>query len=167
MLAEVALGIEISEDRDHTSVCAAGYAPGGGAIVELAAYLDGPDAGVAAVLSLRAARMVLAVAVDPRSPGATLIRPLEAAGVVLTKLSTSDVVVAQGEFMDGLKGGRLKVVAAPELDRAARLAMTRPLAGGTAWMRRGAMVDASPLTAATMAVWAAAHVPRVPAPEIF
>ena len=80
MLAEVALGVEISEDRDHTSVCAAGYAPGGGAVVELAAYLDGPDAGVAAVLSLRAAVTVLAVAVDPRSPGATLIRPLEAAG---------------------------------------------------------------------------------------
>ena len=61
----------------------------------------------------------------------------------------------------------LKVVAAPELDRAARLAMTRPLAGGSVWMRRGAMVDAGPLAAATWAVWAAAHVPRIPEPEVF
>jgi hypothetical protein len=158
MLAEVALGVEISEDRDHTSVAAAGYGADGALVVELACYLDGPDAGVNAVVSLRAAVSVLAVAVDPRSPGATLIRPLESAGVTVTQLSTPDVVVAQGEFMDALKGGRLKVVAAPELDRAARLAMTRPLAGGSAWQRRGAMVDAGPLTAATWAVWAAAHV---------
>jgi hypothetical protein len=82
-------------------------------------------------------------------------------------LSTSDTVVAWGEFMDALKGGRLKVVAAPELDQAVRLAMTRPLAGGTAWMRRGALVDSSPLTAATWAVWAAEHVPRIPEPEVF
>jgi hypothetical protein len=167
MLAEVALGVEISEDRDHTSVCAAGYGPGGGAVVELAAYLDGPDAGVAEVLSLRATQTVLAVAVDPRSPGATVIRALETAGVIVTKLSTSDVVVAQGEFTDALKRGSLKVVAHPELDRAARLAMTRPLAGGSMWMRRGVLVDAGPLAAATWAVWAAAHVPRIPAPEIF
>jgi hypothetical protein len=166
MLTEVAVGVEISEDREHTSVAAAGYADGV-LVLELAAYLPGPDAGTGEVLSLRAGRSVRAVAVDPLSPGATLIRPLEAAGVTVTQLSTSDVVVAAAEFMDALKGGRLKIVASPELDRAARLVMTRPLAGGSAWMRRGALVDVSPLTAGTWAVWAALHVPRIPEPNIF
>jgi hypothetical protein len=156
MLAQVAVGVEISEDRENTSVAVAGFADGV-LVLELAAYLPGPDAGTGEVLALRAARTVLSVVVDPRSPGATLIRPLEAAGVAVTQLTTSDVVVAQGEFMDALKGGRLKIVAAPELDRAARLAMTRPLAGGSAWDRRAPAVDVSPLTAGTWAVWAALH----------
>ena len=167
MLAEVAAGVEISEDREHTSVAVAGRGPGGVLVLELAAYLPGPDAGTAEVVSLRGQRALTTVAVDPRSPGATLIRPLEAAGVIVTQLSTSDVVVAQGEFMDALKGGRLKIVPSAELDAAARLAMTRPLAGGSAWMRRGALADVSPLTAGTWAVWAALHVPRIPEPQIF
>ena len=87
MVTDVALGIEISEARDHVSICAAGYIDGGFILVELAAYLDGADP-VAEVARLCGERTVHAVALDPRSPAATAVAPLEDAGVYLIELST-------------------------------------------------------------------------------
>jgi hypothetical protein len=167
MLAEVTLGLEISEHRDRTSVAAAGYGADGAAVVELAAYLDGPDAGVAKVKELQAARVVLAVAIDPHSQAATLLKPLADAGVAVTELKAIDVIVAHGRFLDELKAGRLKVVGSPELDQAARLALARPLGGGSTWLRRGVAGDVAPITAATWAVWALLCLQRIPAAEIF
>jgi hypothetical protein len=44
MVKRVALGIEISEDRAHTSIVAAGYVNTGIVPVDLLAYLTGTDA---------------------------------------------------------------------------------------------------------------------------
>jgi hypothetical protein len=139
MLTECALGVEISEARDHTSVAAAGYIAGGFILVELAAYLDGTDP-VAEVLRLQGERKVHAVALDPRSPAATAVAPLEDAGVYLIELSTHDLAVAHGGFVDALAAGRH--------------GQQRRLGGATAWERRGAAVDVSPALAAEIAVWA-------------
>lgn len=163
MLTECVLGVEISEDRAHTSIAAAGDIAEDMVLIELAAYLDGADSGVAQVLSLRAARSVLTVVIDPHSPAATLIRPLTEAGVVVTEPSTSDVVVAHGSFLDLLSAGRLRHAGQPQLDAAVRHGTQRPLGGAQAWNRRGAMVDVAPLTAATLAVWGLRSVPRPPA----
>jgi hypothetical protein len=133
MLTECALGVEIAEARDHVSIAAAGYIAGGFILVELAAYLEGTDP-VAEVLRLQGERTVRAVALDPRSPAATAVAPLEDAGVYLIELSTHDVAVAHGGFVDALAAGRL--------------------GGVTAWERRGAPVDVSPAVACEIAVWA-------------
>jgi len=165
VLTECALGIEISEDRRHTSIVAAGNVAGGFVLVELAAYLDGTTGAVDAVVVLRAERTVVAVAVDPHSPAATLLRPLSDAGVAVTTLSTSDVAVAHGELLDELAAGRLRHVADARLDAAVRHGTQRPLGGASAWDRRGAAVDVGPLTAATWAVWALRNAPP-PQPEV-
>ena len=89
MVAEVALALEIAEDRQHTSVVAAGRLEGDLVLLELAAYLEGTDP-VPAVLELRGEWTVLAVVVDPHSHAATCIRPLEAAGVEVTTPASSD-----------------------------------------------------------------------------
>jgi pimeloyl-ACP methyl ester carboxylesterase len=157
MLAECALGIEISEDRRHTSIAAAGHpvAADGFVVIELAAYLDSPADGVTSVVvALQAARTVTRVAIDPHSHAATLIKPLRAAGVRVTELSTSDVVVAHGDFLDELNAGRIRHVGHPQLDAAVRHGMQRPLGGASTWDRRNAPVDIGPLTAATWALWA-------------
>jgi hypothetical protein len=167
VIAEVAVGAEISQDRAHTSVAAAGYGPDGSVVVELTHYLDGPGAGVAAIEGLRTARTVLAVVVDPHSQAATLIRPLRAAGVTVTELKTTDLPVAHGGFLDALNAGRLRHVEAPELTAAVRAGQSRPMGGGSTWARRGALVDVSPLTAATWAVWGLLCVEKIPEPEIF
>src|SRR5215212_10232693 len=83
MLTTCALGIEIAEDRSHTSIAAAGYLDGDVVLIELSAYLEGTDP-TAAVLRLQAERTVTAVVVDPRSPAATTIKLLTDAHVRVT-----------------------------------------------------------------------------------
>jgi hypothetical protein len=152
MVAETTLAIEIAEDRQHTAVVAAGRLPDGTVLLEMAAYLDGTDP-VGAVLQLRASRAVLAVAVDPHSPGATCIRPLEAAGVTVTRPSSGDVAVAHGLFLDELAAGRIRHQGQPELTAAMRHLEQRRLGGAAAPERRGALVDVAPAVAAELAVW--------------
>jgi hypothetical protein len=153
MLTECALGIEIADARDHVSIAAAGYVDGGFILVELAAYLEGTDP-VAEVVRLQGERTVIAVALDPRSPAATAVAPLQAAAVSLIELSTHDVAVAHGGFVDALAAGRLRHTGQPELTTAIRHGQQRRLGGATAWERRGAAVDVSPALAAEIAVWA-------------
>lgn len=148
---EQAIGVEISADRRHTSIVAAGQLDAA-VVFELVAYLDGVDA-VAAVVAVVAERTTVATVVDSRSPGATLIEPLTAAGVQLLQPSTHDVAVAHGQLIDELRAGRLRFAGHVALDQAAQHALARPLAGGEALERRRVDADASPLVAAELAVW--------------
>jgi hypothetical protein len=169
MLTVCALGIEVSEDRDRTSIAAAGYIDGGSEfiLVELAQYLDGTDP-VGEVLRLQAERTVTAVALDPRSPSATAVEPLKAARVDLTELSTHDVAVGHGEFVDMVRAGLLRHTGQAELTAAIRHGEQRRLAGATAWERRGTAVDVSPALAAEIAVWALRHaVKRIPRSKVW
>ena len=159
MLTVCALGVEVSEARDHLSIAAAGEVDRDFILVELAAYLDGTDP-VADVLRLQAEREVLSVAVDPHSPAATTVKLLEDAGVEVTKLSTHDLAVAHGEFLDTLAAGRLRHVSDPRLDAAVRHGTARRLGGAAAWERRGSAVDVAPAVAAEIAVWALGHARR-------
>src|SRR5829696_2339513 len=161
LLTPCTLGIEIAEDRSRMSIAAAGYIDGAAVLVELAAYLEGTDP-TAAVLRLQAERTVPAVVVDPRSPAATTIELLTDAGVRVTELSTHDLAVAHGQFLDTLAAGRLKHAGQLELTAAVRHGTQRPLGGADAWQRRGTAVDVSPLAAATLAVWALQRRPALP-----
>lgn len=150
-LEHVAIGVEISVDRMHTSIAVA--SPGDRVAVALADYLDGSDTAAAVAELAGKATTLLGVVIDPRSPAATLVAPLEALGVTVTKASTHDVAVAHGRFVDELRAGRLKIAEHPNLDAAAQHALARPLAGGEALERRKPIVDTSPLIAAELAVW--------------
>ena len=101
-----------------------------------------------------------AVALDPRSPAATAVAPLEDAGVYLIELSTHDLAVAHGGFVDAIAAGRLRHAGQSELTMAIRHGQQRRLGGATAWERRGAPVDVSPAVAAEIAVWALLDVER-------
>jgi hypothetical protein len=152
MVTEVALALEISEDRQHTSVVAAGRLEGDLVLVDLVGYL--PDTNpVEAVLKLSASRTVVGVAIDPHSNAATAIRPLEAADVKVTKPTSSDLVVANGGFLDLLAAGRVRHQGQAELTAAMRHLEQRRLGGASAPERRGALVDVSPAVAAELAVW--------------
>jgi hypothetical protein len=161
MLERCVLAVEVSEDRLHTLVAAAGEYERM-VLVELAAYLDGTAGVVDAVQELRVNRRVDAVAIDPHSHAANLIRMLTEAGIRVTELSSRDVAAAHGQFLDELAAGRLRHVGDPRLDAAVRHATQRPLGGGDTWLRRGVPVDVSPLTAATLAHWVAQERQRKP-----
>jgi hypothetical protein len=158
VVTDVALALEISEDRQHTSIAAAGHLADDLVLLELAAYLDGTDP-VQAVLELKAERKVLGVVVDPHSHAATTMAPLEAAGVTLTRPSSVDLVVAHGSFLDLLAAGRIRHQGQPQLTAAARALEQRRLGGATAPERRGALVDVSPAVAAELALWALLALP--------
>lgn len=153
MVEQVALALEIAEDRQHTSIVAAGRLDGDLVLLDLVRYLDGTDP-VLAVLELREQRTVLAVAIDPHSHAATAIRPLEDAGVEVTKPTSSDLAVAHGSFLDALAAGRIRHRGQAELTAAMRHLEQRRLGGASAPERRGALVDVSPAVAAELAAWA-------------
>jgi hypothetical protein len=151
-LPHVALGVEISVDRMHTSIAAAAR-DGDKVAVNLVEYAEGSDtAALVAEIAGRTADL-LGVIIDPRSPAATLIGPLRALGVDVTEVNTHQVALAHGWFVDELRAGRLKIHDHPQLDLAAQHALTRPLAGAEALERRKPIVDTSPLAAAELAVW--------------
>jgi hypothetical protein len=164
-MTDAALALEISEDRAHTSIVAAGLLEDDLILLELAAYLDSTDP-VAAVLRLREGRTVLAVAIDPHSNATTAIGPLEEAGVTVIKPNSVDLVTAHGNFLDLLAAGRIRHQGEQQLTAAARALEQRRLGGATAPERRGALVDVAPAVAAELACWALLR-PRVPLPAIY
>lgn len=165
-----ALGVAISLDRTHTSIAAAGVLDGV-QVFTLIEYLPGSDTAdrIAAIATEREEsaghgeslwRTPTPVIIDPRSPAATLIAPLEARNLTITEMSARDLAVAHGQFLDELRAGRLKLLEAhPALDAAVQHAGVRPLAGADALERRRVDADASPLEAVELAVWRLLNAP--------
>jgi hypothetical protein len=150
---EVTLAAEISEDRKHAAIVAAGREQDGTRVVVDLVFYDHPRDAVTRLAALAAKHDPVAVVVDPRSQAGTLLRPLADAGVFVTEPATADVAIAHGEFLDLVNDGRLAHLNQPPLTAAVQAAQQRPLAGAQAWERR-VVVDQSPLVAATLACWA-------------
>jgi hypothetical protein len=159
---EVALGVEIAIDRGHTSIVRAGRGRDGRIVVELAAYVPGTDhsSTIRNMLASQGKHKLLAVMLDPRSPAATLLEALRLLRVDVPEASTHVVSAAHGCFLDELRAGRLAIEKHPQLDTAAKYAMSRQLAGREALERRKPAVDTSPVLAAELAVWAVLHIVR-------
>jgi hypothetical protein len=163
---EVALAVEISEDRKHAAIVAAGREKDGTRLVVDLVWYDHPRGAVARLAGLDVKHDPVAVVVDPRSQAGTLLRPLADAGVFVTQPATADVAVAHGEFLDAVNDGRLAHLGQPPLTAAVRAAQQRPLAGAQAWERR-VLVDQSPLVAATLATWAFARWEELATPGVW
>jgi hypothetical protein len=150
---EIALGCHISEDRKHAAVVAAGRDDVTGKIlVDLSPFYDHPRSVVVRLAKLVIDHDPVAVAVNPKSQSATLLKPALEAGIVLALMSVEDVVVAHGEFLDLVEATQLVHLDQPPLTAAVRAGQQRPLAGAQAWDPKVA-VDQSPLMAATWACW--------------
>ncbi len=98
------------------------------------------------------------VVVDAAGYEGSLIQPLEAAGVPVTKPAARDVAAAFGQFCDAVTDSKsLRHLGQPELDAAVAAAAVRDVGdAGRTWGRRVAAGDISPLVAITLAAWAAA-----------
>jgi hypothetical protein len=145
------MGVEVSADRKQTWVALAGVRRSGHVIVKLLDPL--PGAPVAPTLAMLWNDLPSpTVGIDPRSPSATLVEPLQAEGVPLRLADARGIAVAHGLLLDLLAVGRLRVRGHRALDEAARQAATRRLAGADAVERYGG-ADLAPLLAAELAVW--------------
>jgi hypothetical protein len=150
---ECTFACEISEDRKHAAIVAAGREKDGPRVVVDLVWYEHPRGAVERLAALGVKHDPVATIVDPRSQAGTLLRPLAEAGVQVTEPGTADVVVAHGEFLDLVNDGGLAHLNQPPLTAAVRSAQQRSLAGAQAWERR-LVVDQCPLVAATLAVWA-------------
>jgi hypothetical protein len=92
---EGCLGVEIAVDRSHTAVVHAGRGRDGRVVVELRAYFDGTNVAAAIADMIRQwSPGITATLLDPRSPAATLLEPLQALRVDVTEASTHVVSAA-------------------------------------------------------------------------
>jgi hypothetical protein len=160
----VVLGVEVSEDRQHTSVVAAGRLEDV-LVYELAAYLTGTAGAVDEIVQLHARWKVLAVVIDPMGGATTLRRPLsEHPGVQVVEPGAADVKVAHGEFIDLHRAKAVKHASRAELDSAIQHLSERTLGGQPVFERRGAPVDVAPAVASVLAVWGLVNAKPTPAP---
>ena len=152
---EVAFACEISEDRKHCSIVAAGRAEGRpGILVDLAPFYDHPRTLVARMAVLYVKHDPVAVGGGPEVAGGDAAAAAgRGRGAGDASAGDSDVAVAHGEFLDSVNDGRLAHLDQPPLTAAVRAAQQRPLAGAQAWEPKVA-VDQGPLVAATLATWA-------------
>jgi hypothetical protein len=163
---EVAFGCEISEDRKHCAIVAAGREADGLRLLVDLVWYEHPRGAVARLDALYAKHDPVAVVVDGRSQAGTLLKPLAEAGIPVTQPSTQDVAVAHGEFLDLVNDGKLAHLEQEPLTAAVRAAQQRPLSGAAAWERK-VPVDQSPLVAATLACWAFLRWEELASPGVF
>lgn len=159
-----AFGVDVSWDRQHTSMVAA-VAQGEVTVVIVAAYLERvPVAEIVAFLKAQEEKK--AIVLDPLSMAAFLIEPLKKAHLRLSEPGSHDVAVAHGLFADGIGNGSIKYVANPALEAAVKDALARPLAGAQALDRKKPDVDVSPFVAAELATWGLLRGQK-PLPQIY
>lgn len=151
LLGEIAFGLAISENRKHGSIVAAGRSETGKVLIDLVWY-EHPRLMAATLDRLYVKHDPVDVALNPKAQSVTLIQPLRERGIIVRELSSEDVAVAHGEFLDLVNDGGLEHLSQRPLTDAVRASQQRPLAGAKAWEPR-LDVDQGPLVAATCAVF--------------
>jgi hypothetical protein len=159
------LGVEVAENRQHTSIVSACRLEDGRVQVELVAYLPGVATAVDRIVELCGRWKVLGVVIDPMGGATNLRQPLRAhPGVHVVEPATADVKVAHADFLDLAHARRLAVVSSETLTAAVQHLSERTLGGQPVFDRRGAVADVSAAIAAELSVWGlqTAPAPREP-----
>ncbi|MEU8728757.1 terminase family protein [Streptomyces tendae] len=165
--SSVALAVDVSKDRSHSSIAAASVRADGKVHLEVVARRPGTDWVVPALVKLRALWKPVAVAVaSSGAPAASLIDDIAAAGIESPKdkakpqrgdlavMRAGDITEACGQLADAMNQGTVRHIDQVPLTAAVNGARTRR--NGDAWQldRTASLVDISPLCAATFARWA-------------
>lgn len=149
----VAFAVDMTPDRDRTSIGVAGLRDGG-VHVEVVENNSGAGWVVPRLVELVERWKPVAVVIDAAGAANSLVQPLEEAGVDVELMSARQMVQACGGFYDDCIEGRLWHLGQPELTEAVSMARKRNLGDAWAWHRRDAMVDISPLVSVTLAKFA-------------
>lgn len=150
----MALAVDASWER--TASVASCWARADGLPLGVVEHDHGVDWVVDRIVQTRGERDVCAVVIDDGGPAGSLVGPLEAAGVELTKTSSREYAQACGELYDAVTTGAYGGFAhrsQPVLNAALAGAKKRGLADAWMWDRRHSSTDISPLVAVTLARW--------------
>ena len=166
MVAEVALAMEIAEDRAAQSIVAAGCLPDELVLLEVAAYLTGTDP-TAAVLELQGRAHRAGGGRRPTPPRRHLYpaaggrRDHRHPALVRRDRRGARPVPGHPRRRPDPPPGRARA------DRRDAAPDAAPDGSAAAAERRGALVDVSPAVAAELAAWALLTGPKIPLPAIY
>ena len=159
----VAFAVEVAPERRAAAIGVAGLRGDGRLHVELMQHEFGTDWVAPRVAELWRKWRPCAVVMDPGSHAGALIEAVEQGGVEVARPFTArDAAAACSQFFDACHQGDLRFKGTPEggdpklpgaLTAAVAGAKTRPLGDHWAWDRKNLVVDISPLTAVTLALW--------------
>ncbi|MFG2899534.1 terminase large subunit domain-containing protein [Streptomyces zaomyceticus] len=168
---ELALAVDVSQDRKHASIGAAILRPDGRVHLELVDRRAGTAWVVPAVVRLAALWRPLVVAISGAgSPAGSLVDDLVTAGITAPKKNKKgepvphrghlvvvrggDMTEACGQLADALRQDTVRHIEQPPLTAAVNGGRTRRV--GDAWVidRTASLVDVAPLVAVTEARWA-------------
>ena len=142
--------VDVALDRTAASIAAAS-AVAGGVGVELVEHRPGTAWVVDRLEHLARRHRPVAVIVDGAGPTGSLLAELERRRLPLAVWTATDIARACGWFVDEVAGGRLAHLEQAPLDAAVAGAAKLYRGDAFRWRRRTALVDLSPLYAATLA----------------
>jgi len=145
------LGVDVSPDQATAAIVAVGDS---GWTVEVVDHRPGTAWVTDRLVGLFDAYDVHTVALDPGGPAGVLVPALEAQGLPLLKLQLRDVTAAAAGLVQSVRTGSIRHKVDASLDAAVDGARRRSVGDG-AWTisRTKSTVDASPLIAATFALY--------------
>ncbi|WP_288750604.1 terminase TerL endonuclease subunit [uncultured Corynebacterium sp.] len=149
----VAIGIDIAPGRDAASIAACGLTVEGRPWLDVIENRRGTPNWLVprlnAILEKQPARAVL---IDVLSPAGSLIEPLEAEGIKVSRIGSNIMAAAAGQLFDAVMSHDLRHLDQASLNLAAAAARKRKLGDAWAWNRSNEDADITPLVAATMAL---------------
>ena len=157
---KVALAFDVALDRSDAAILAAWTDEAGTVHLEVADYQEGSGWVAAKVAELAAKWRPTAIAYDAAGPALDVADQLEREGLTLLGLKAHDYAAACSGLLEALcatPAPQVRYRPHQRLDEAAAGAVRRALGDSWAWGRRQSNVSLAPLTAATVARWAALH----------
>jgi hypothetical protein len=148
-----ALGVAVAFDRMRASIGVAGMS-GETVVVGAVDKREGVGWLIPELVRIQTERGV-PVVVDGGGPTADMIPAMEASGISLQIISTSELKDACAGIFDAVQEQRLAHPGHPDLDAAVASAAKRDVGDRWAWARRKSAGDISMLEAVTLAAWAA------------
>jgi phage terminase large subunit-like protein len=149
----VVFAVDVSLDRSHASIAAAGRRADGMLGVEVVDYRRGTSWLGRRLVELVQRHGALAIGLDPGGPSGSLVPELEAAvDVPVVTFSSRDVAQSCGALYDSVVSGDIRHRAQPELNLAVSTAIKRPLGDAWAWARKGVASEVTTLISATLAL---------------
>jgi phage terminase large subunit-like protein len=160
----VAIGVDITPKRSHAAIVAAGFTPAGLPRLVVLEHGEGTGWVLESIKRWNVKLRPVAWALDEKSPAATLVLPMDRAGIPrmhdrepqrghLWIPTVPQLGAASGDLTDLVRQGQLVHLGQAELAIAVDGAKTRPLGDGIwTWARKIAAADICPLVAATLAL---------------
>ena len=149
----IVVAFDVKPDRSASSICMAGMREDGRLHVESIDNKQGTGWVVDRLVQIAGTHDVAYIVCDSKSPAASLLPQLEAAGVDVETVDGHEYAQACGRFFDAVEQGTVHHLGQQELATAIKGARKRPLGDAWAWSRKSSAVDISPLVACTLALW--------------